>query len=234
MGGHRDVCTLTLRMILAIFGILNALRAVNAEEIPANAGQQTWTFEADHVGEAPSGFSFGRTGEGRMGRWVVQSDEGAPSGRNVLAQVDTDQTDYRFPIAVADHPSLRDLRLSVRCKSVAGNIDQACGIVFRYQNDQNYYVTRANTLEGNVRLYRVVNGTRRQFAGWNGPVTSGSWHGLRVDAQGDHLEVSWDGQKVIDAHDQTFQNAGKIGVWTKSDSVTYFDDLRVERLEPGR
>lgn len=169
-----------------------------------------------------------------MGRWVVQSDEGAPSGRHVLAQVDADQTDNRFPMAVVDQPSLRDLRLSVRCQTVAGRIDQACGVIFRYQNENNYYVTRANALEGNVRFYRVVDGTRRQLAGWDGPVTSGSWHTLCIDAQGDHVAVSWDRQQVIDIHDQTFQNAGKFGLWTKADSVTHFDDLTVEHFEPGR
>ena len=144
--------------------------------------------------------------------------------------MDADETDYRFPVAVANQPRLRDLRVSVRCKPVSGKVDQACGLVFRYQDEFNYYVTRANALENNVRLYHVVNGNRRQFAGLNGPVVGGVWHELKVEAQGDRLEVYWDGQKVIDAHDPTFQTAGQVGVWTKADSVTYFDDLNVEPL----
>ncbi len=143
----------------------------------------------------------------------------------MLAQVDADTTDYRFPVAVANEPSLRDVKLSVRCKPVSGTVDQACGLVFRYRDQDNYYITRANALEDNVRLYHVVKGDRRQFAGWNGKVSSGAWHSLRVDAKGDRFEVYWDDKKVIDAHDGTLTDAGKVGLWTKADSVTYFDDL---------
>lgn len=189
-----------------------------------------WDFEADKVGESPVGFSFARTGSGRIGRWIVQEEKSAPSGTHVLAQVDADATDYRFPIAAADEPVLRDLKLSVGCKMIAGQVDQAAGLVFRYRDENNYYVTRANALEGNVRLYKVVNGSRQQFAGWNGPVTASIWHEYRVEARGDHVEVFWDGQKVIDAKDGTFSAAGKVGVWTKADSVTYFDNLSIEPL----
>jgi len=149
---------------------------------------------------------------------------------HVLTQTDADPTDYRFPVAVADAPILKDLRLSVRCKPVSGQVDQAAGLVFRYQDENNYYVTRANALEGNVRLYKVVNGQRQQFADWNGPVTAGVWHEYRVEAKADHLEVFWDGQKVISADDKTFQKAGLVGVWTKADSMTCFDDMSVESL----
>lgn len=100
--------------------------------------------------------------------------------------------------------------------------------MFRYRDENNYYITRANALENNIRLYRVVNGRRQQFAGWDGKVTSVVWHTYEVEAQGDHFQVFWDGQKVIDARDETFSGAGKVGVWTKADSVTYFDDLKIE------
>ena len=190
----------------------------------------TWDFEHDQVGSPPAGFSFGRTGEGRPGHWVVVSDTGAPSGAHVLAQTDADPTDDRFPVAVANAPVVKDLRLSVRCKPVSGQVDQAAGLVFRYQDENNYYVTRANALEGNVRLYKVVNGRRQQFAGWNGPVTANAWHDYRVAVTGNHVEVYWDGQKVNDASDGTFSTAGNVGLWTKADSVTYFDHLSIEPL----
>ena len=208
--------------------------ALDTQEISFAAGKAspiTWDFERDRADNPPVGFSFGRTGEGRPGRWVVASDKGAFSGVHVLTQTDPDPTDYRFPVAVADAPILKDLRLSVRCKPVSGQVDQAAGLVFRYQDENNYYVTRANALEGNVRLYKVVNGQRQQFADWNGPVTAGVWHEYRVEAKADHLEVFWDGQKVISADDKTFQKAGLVGVWTKADSMTCFDDMSVESLE---
>ena len=181
-------------------------------------------FDSDKPSETPQGFSFGRTGKGPPGKWVVQAVDDAPSGKNVLAQTDADRTDYRFPIAYTG-PELKDLRLSVKCKPVSGKVDQGCGLVFRLKDADNYYVTRANALENNVRLYHVVKGERRQFAGWNGKVASGKWHDLAVEAQGDHFQVFYDGQKVMDAHDKTFTDAGKFGVWTKADSVIQFDDL---------
>lgn len=199
---------------------------------PATAkdAPRTWSFDADSAGGPPAGFSFGRTGSGKPGTWVIKAEPDAPSKPNVLAQVDADRTDYRFPVAVANEPSLRDVRLSVKCKPVAGSVDQACGLVFRYRDENNYYLTRANALENNVRLYHVKGGQRKQFEGYNGPITSKTWHDMRVDAREDHFEVYWDGKKVIDAHDKTFLAAGKVGVWTKADSVTYFDDLSATPL----
>jgi len=210
-----------------LFAIGITLFAVEAAE--ARQGR-TWDFDMNQVDEAPEGFSFARTGTGRVGRWVVRAEKGAPSGANVLAQLDNDATDFRFPLAVANEPKLRDLRLSVRCKLVTGTVDQACGLVVRYQDENNYYLTRANALEQNVRFYKVVNGNRQQLASWDGSVISGVWHELRVDAQADHFTVFWDGQPALNVRDQAFSTAGNVGVWTKADSVTYFDDLHVEPL----
>src|SRR5436309_8915848 len=219
--------------VAAFFSLLvgSALIIVAGPTTPAGSSAKTWNFDSEKAEGPPAGFAFGRTGSGREGRWVVRAEKGAPSGGNVLAQVDTDDTDYRFPVAVVQDTSLRDLSLSVKCKPVSGNVDQACGLVFRFKDSNNYYITRANALENNVRIYYVKEGNRRQFAGWNGKVTSGEWHELRVDAKGDHSEVSWDGKKVIDATDKTFPDAGKIGVWTKAYSVTYFDDLTVRSMD---
>src|SRR5216117_1162596 len=132
----------------------------------------TWHFDSMTAGQAPAGFSFGRTGGGRVGHWIVQSAPDAPSLPNVLAQVDSDRTDYRFPVAAALSPSFTDGSLSVKCKPVSGHVDRACGLVFRYQDENNYYLTRANALEDNVRFYYVKNGRRIQLANWSGKVTS--------------------------------------------------------------
>jgi hypothetical protein len=209
---------------------VSSSETVLAEENRPDPTPKTWTFDSDKPDAAPVGFSFGRTGSGAAGSWVVVVEKDAPSGGQVLAQADTDATDYRFPVAVADGPSLADLRLSVQCKAVSGEVDQACGLVFRYQDENNYYITRANALENNVRIYYVKDGKRKQFASWAGEVTSKAWHELRVDAKGDHFDVYWDGHKVLDAKDATFSSAGKVGLWTKADSVTYFDDLSVSPI----
>ena len=215
-----------LLLVTALFTL--AVRPALAEDVPAQHSH--WDFEADPEGQSPLGFSFGRTGSGRLGQWVIKAVADAPSGKHVLAQMDGDKTDFRFPVAVVGDVSLSSFRFSVRCKPVSGEVDQACGLVFRYQDENNYYVTRANALEGNVRLYKVTNGRRQQFASWSGSVESGVWHEYRVEAQGDHFQVFWDGESVIDAQDATFPGTGRVGVWTKADSVTYFDDLSVEPL----
>src|SRR5262249_16172385 len=145
-------------------------------------------------------------------------------------QVDTDDTDYRFPIALAPDPAPRDVRVSVKCKAVSGKVDQACGLVLRYRDENNYYITRANALEDNVRFYVVKDGRRKQLASHSGPVKSGEWHLYRIEARGDRFEVYWNGQRVVEQKDSTFSDAGKVGLWTKADSVTYFDDLRVDAL----
>jgi hypothetical protein len=186
----------------------------------------SWTFDADPRGAAPPGFSFGRTGEGRIGKWVVRAD----AGSNVLAQLDPDETDFRFPVAVANEPKLQNVRVTVRCKMVAGKVDQACGLVARYQDENNYLITRANALEGNIRLYTVRNGKRKEIADQRGPITANAWHAYRMDVVSDRIQVFWDGKAVIDQRDDAFRVAGRVGVWTKADSVSYFDDLKAEAL----
>jgi hypothetical protein len=127
----------------------------------------TYNFDADTVGQAPKGFELALTGRGKPGKWIVQRVDDAPSGKNVLAQVDGDDTGYRFPLAYTG-PELKDLRLSVKCKPVSGKGDQGCGIVWRLKDKDNYYIARANALEDNVHLYRVVKGSRDRFSGWDG------------------------------------------------------------------
>ncbi|WP_242333037.1 MULTISPECIES: hypothetical protein [unclassified Anaeromyxobacter] len=216
--------------MLRTIGVVALASVALAGPALAQAAGKTWDFQGDAVGSPPAGFSFGRTGEGRSGKWVIQLDASAPAGDHVLAQVDEDGTDSRFPVAAADAPLLRDLRAEVRCKPVAGKVDQACGLVIRYRDADNYYLARANALEDNVNLYRVVDGRRRQIKGWSGRVVSGAWHTLAVEARGNRLQVSWEGKPIIDATDDTFKDAGKVGVWTKADSVTSFDALSVTGL----
>lgn len=197
-----------------------------AEQQPEGASF-TYSFDADAVGNMPAKFHSARTGKGAESKWVVMVDPTAPSKPNVVAQTSTDTTDYRFPLLIADEGSFKDLELSVRFKPVSGEVDRAGGLVFRLKDANNYYIVRANGLEDNYRLYHVVNGSRRQFAGANLKVISGEWHELRVEAVGNKIICYYDGAKKIEATDDTFKDAGKVGLWTKADSVTYFDDLKV-------
>jgi hypothetical protein len=187
----------------------------------------TYHFDSDQAGSLPSNFHSARTGQGTESQWVVSADPSAPSKPNVVAQTSADSTDYRFPLLIADEGSFRDLDLTVKFKAVSGEVDQAAGLVFRLKDANNYYIVRANAREDNYRLYRVVAGRRRVFAGANLEVTSGQWHELRVNNVGNRIICYYDGIKKIEAIDDTFNDAGKVGLWTKADSVTYFDDFRV-------
>jgi hypothetical protein len=208
--------------------LLMAMGAV----VMANTGTRTVDFNQDPVGQPPQGFEFGHTaGVGKPGTWVVQAD-----GTNkVLGQTDPDSTRARFPVAVLADVSSADVDLSVRFKPISGRVDQAAGLVWRYRNQDNYYIVRANALEDNVVLYKVEGGKRTDLPlkgegrtyGKKSEVPSGQWSTLRVVAKGRLFEVYFNGSKLYEVEDATFSDPGKAGVWTKADSVTQFDDLTV-------
>lgn len=205
--------------------------------VTANAFAQTTiiNFDRDKVGEPPKGFTTALTGMGKPGVWVVMKDDTAPSKGAVLAQTDADTTGYRFPVCVYDGLTLKDADISVKIKAVSGKVDQGGGVVWRYKDKDNYYIVRANALENNVVLYRVLNGKREDLPlkgegktyGKKVKVPSGQWNTLRVTAQGDLFTVYFNGQQLYQVEDETFKDAGKIGLWTKADSVIHFDDLQV-------
>jgi len=170
------------------------------------------------------------TGKGGPVAWSVTDDPTAPAGPKVLAQTSADKTDYRFPLAVFDQPLLHDLDVAVRFKPVAGEVDHAAGIAVRLADRDNYYVVRAKALEDNVRLYKVVKGDRRQFAGADVKVPSGAWQELRLIVRGSRFEVFFEGRSLFSGIDTTFATAGRVALWTKADSVTSFDDLRISGL----
>jgi hypothetical protein len=189
-------------------------------------------FSMDQIGQSPRGFEFAHTaGIGRPGQWVVQDD----NGNKVLAQTDTDSTRARFAVAVLSNVAAVDVDLSVRIRPVSGQVDQAGGLVWRYQNQDNYYLVRANALEDNVVLYKVEGGKRTDLPlksegrtyGKKTEVPAAQWSTLRVDVRGRLFEVYLNGVKLYEVEDSTFTAPGKIGLWTKADSVTQFDDLSV-------
>lgn len=188
------------------------------QDIPVAAGQtKKWSFDSDAAGTLPADFIS------VLGDWKVAAEGTAPSSPNVLRQSGS-FNNPDFPRVLVKDLTFTDLKLKVRCRPESGSTDEACGILFRAADSNNYYITRANALEGNVRLYRVVNRDRQQFGDAQATVTRGQWHTLEVSAKGSTLTVSWDGAPVINATDPTFAR-GKIGLWTKADSVTAFDDL---------
>ena len=197
-------------------------------------------FEDSPVGAAPAGFSTAVTNGGEAGRWVVEADASAPSGTRVLVQRSSDPTKGRFPLCIRDGLSARDVAIAVRFKPITGEVDQAAGIVLRHRDADNYYIVRANALEGNVVLYKVESGKRSDLkpvgAGMLGygkqvDVPSGRWSTLGIEARGTRFSVSLDGTHLFDVEDATFPSAGRVGLWTKADSVTAFDELAIEVLD---
>ena len=170
------------------------------------------------------------TGGGKPVRWEVVTAPGAPGDRAV-AETTRDRTGERYPLCIHEGISAANVDVTLSFKPVDGKDDQAGGIAVRLQNADTYYVVRANALEDNVRLYHVLKGSRRQFAGKNGvKVASGQWHTLRLRVVGDAFEVSFNGQPLFTARDTRIPTAGKVAVWTKSDSVTHFGAMTVTVL----
>jgi hypothetical protein len=199
----------------------------------AALGQGSSTMSIDIAALAPNlepEFTVGRTGQGAPAQWRVVADPTAVDGR-AIAQASTDRTDYRFPLAIYQPYSGRNLDLSVRFKPVSGTVDQAGGIAVRLQTPDDYYVVRANALEDNVRFYRVVNGRREQLAGASAKVAGNAWHTLGLRAEGDRFTVSYDGKELFSTRDETFRDAGKVALWTKADSVTHFDTIAIKPLD---
>jgi len=178
-----------------------------------------FNFDADKAGEAPKGW------QAAVGTWKVAADETAPSKPNVLAQSAAGPKP-QFNVALATATSLKDLDLTVKMKAVSGEIDQGGGPVWRAKDAKNYYVCRWNPLEDNFRLYKVVDGKRTQLANADLKAEPG-WRTIRVTMKGEQIECYLDGKKVVEAKDDTFKDAGKVGLWTKADAATHFDDLTV-------
>jgi hypothetical protein len=208
-----------------------ALASLGATVVVQGASRKV-DFSDDAVGQPPKGFEFGYTAKaGAPGKWVVEA-EGA---NKYLAQVDADNTRARFPVAVVSDISAADIDLSVRFRPISGRVDQAAGLVWRYRDQDNYYIVRANALEDNVVLYKVEKGTRTDLPvkgegrtyGKKTEVPAKQWSTLRVVANGRLFEVYFNGTKLYDVEDTTFAQPGKVGVWTKADSVTQFDDLTI-------
>ena len=180
----------------------------------------TTNFDDTSPGALPANWRGTQTGSGKA-KWTIEKDATAPSHANVLKQ--SGKADY--PLCLKTDTTLKDGFVEVKFKPIAGRQDQAGGLVWRVKDADNYFVVRANALEDNVHIYHTVRGRRVQFDGVDVKVASGQWHTLRVEFAGPSFTIFLDGQKVLTASDSTFTEAGMIGVWTKADSVTAFDDF---------
>lgn len=192
--------------------------AVAAPSLAASptAGGSRWTFDSDAAGALPGG------AQAFSGQWAVRAEPDAPSQPHALCQTGTGE----FPALALDMTPTTDLSLTVHFKAISGKEDQAGGLIFRVQDKDNYYILRANALEDNVNFYIYRGGRRSILRGADIRVASGTWHELRVEVQGNQFRGFLGGQQVADASDDSYKTGG-IGLWTKADSVTCFDDVHL-------
>ena len=184
------------------------------------AATRSFSFDQDAPGALPAGWRAGVTGHGSP-LWTVEADATAPSKPHVLKQ----SGEGAFPWCIRPDVSFADGVVEVKFKSIAGRKDQAGGVVWRFQDGDNYYVARANALEDNVSLYYAENGRRNTLKYVDAPVPRDSWHTLRVEFSGKNIRVIFNGKTTIEMDDDHIAGVGAVGVWTKADSVTLFDDF---------
>jgi hypothetical protein len=188
----------------------------------------TVRFETDAVGATPKGWTATKTGRGEP-KWTIEEDQTAPSKLRIVKQ--SGQATY--PLLLKDDTDIKEGFIEMKFKAVAGSEDRAAGLVWRARDANNYYVVRANALEDNVVLYKTVDGVRSalDIVGRKGgygidvSVPANQWHRLRVDFSGSRFEVRYNGKQLFEVDDSTFSDAGKVGLWTKADSVTLFDEI---------
>jgi len=199
--------------------LLRALTLVAA--VPADlALADAVNFDNLKTGAPPPGWTAGQTGTGEA-KWAIEKDDTAPSKPNVLKQAGR----ATYPVCLKDDTSLVNGYVEVKFKAISGNEDQAGGLVWRAKDLNNYYVARANALEDNVTIYHTINGRRTEKKRVEMKVATNQWHSLRVDFDASHFTFTFDGKKALEWDDSTFKEGGKVGLWTKADSVTLFDDF---------
>ena len=208
-----------IRVVVAITALL---------AMGTTAMADTVTFDADAIGSAPAGWTPAKTGKGDP-KWTIEQEPTAPSKAKVVKQSGR----ASYPLLLKNGTSLKDGFIEVQFKALSGSEDRAAGLVWRAKDADNYYVVRANALEDNVVLYKTVNGVRSSLdiVGRKGgygvkvPVPAQQWHRLRVEFKGNRFKVLYNGKPLFEVEDATFRDAGMVGLWTKADSVTLFDEV---------
>ena len=192
---------------------------------------RVWTFDDDPPESLPPEFQVGTLYDGRpAGEWKILQTEAANNGTHVLGQLMGKGAEHAYKVVLIQGTTATDLDLRVSFLPISGKADMGGGLIWRATDDRNYYLTRANPLEQNIRVYRVVNGIRHLLQDFDQTIDVRHWHTLQVINRGCRIQVFYDEKQVFDLCDKTF-SAGGIGLWTKSDAVTYFDNLRLQLLK---
>jgi hypothetical protein len=185
-----------------------------------SAAAATINFDDGTPGAVPSGWTPTQTGKGDA-KWTIEKDDTAPSKPNVLRQ----SGEATYPVCFKNETSVKNGFVEVKFKPISGKEDQAGGVVWRARDADNYYVARANALEDNVTIYHTIKGKRTEKKRAKVRVAPNQWHTLRADFSGNHFTVTLNGKRTLEWEDDTFKEPGMVGLWTKADSVTLFDDF---------
>jgi len=226
-------------VIVALFGILaliinGACDAKDEEKVlKTHSISYFWNFEDVPVGELPSGWKVEATGrQSPLATWQVQEDRSAPSGIKVLGLVKTNHhSGGTFNLCWTDRVNFLNGQIEVAFKPVKGRIDQGGGIMWRVQDRNNYYVARFNPLEDNFRIYYVKHGIRRMIQSARISLKPQMWHKMKIVQNGDKYQCYLNGKKLLEGKDSHFKHAGGVGLWTKADAVTSFDDFKVATIK---
>lgn len=198
----------------------------------ADDKERTFRFGKDDTGKLPAGWKADKTGKGDGSVWKVVADEAGPSKSGFALAQTAAGPRALFNLCVVEDASYKDLTLSVAFKAIKGEDDQGGGLVWRYQDANNYYVARMNPLESNFRVYKVVDGKRMELGRKEDlKAKAGEWHRIKIKQAGEQIECWFDEAKHLEVKDGTIAKAGKIGLWTKADAQTEFDDVRVQKIE---
>lgn len=206
-----------------IFAAVPTLFAQDAGAPPMNK----WNFDRNEAGKPPAGWRVAETmGSGKTGKWTVAADDTAPSKPNVLMlEARADKGTYN--LLIAEGISFKDVDVRTRIKPLRGDVDQGGGLIWRAKDENNYYICRINPLEGNFRVYKVKDGKRSQLQSADLETWSGRWYEVRAVMTGNDIECYVDGKPYLHANDDSFEEAGMIGLWTKADASSAFDDVAV-------
>ncbi len=201
--------------------------AVPAAGYSLESTPHMWTFDADLPEALPPGFQVGTLFDGRpAGEWKVLETNRAKSHPRVLGQLMGKGAEHAYKTAFINGSRSSDIELQVSFLPIAGKADMGGGLLWRATDDRNYYLARANPLEQNIRIYRVVKGVRHLIQNFDQIIDIRQWHTLRISTKGCQIQVFFDETQVFDLCDDTFKE-GLVGLWTKSDAVTFFDDLKL-------
>ena len=202
----------------------------------ATGGDETeWSFDTDDLGTVPCGWEVAETGGiGKTAQWQVIRDDSVSGMGKVVAVTKTENSGHTFNLLIATQTHYKDIEVEVKVKAISGKEDQGGGPIWRAIDANNYYIARWNPLENNFRIYYVKDGSRKQLASADVDAAADTWHEIEIEHVGNRITAEFDDEKLLDFEDTTFTEAGKVGLWTKADAATAFDDFEVEKEMIGR